>query len=393
MQDLKGKTNILYVFGGEQAQGAEIVIERLMCYNSANVDAHLLLSPGRFADQIRLQSKSYSINTSECLRKLYRSKTGALKFYLRAVKNYFALSWTVHQYIKTNNIDVVHANTVVPASYLLPLIWSSWLLHSHVKWVWSDHDIKYFARLDHLMSKLCVSGYDRTLAVSGAVIRKFKEIGKIRVLYNGLDINVFNPNAAVRATFRKQWEIQNKIIVIGMPAVVTPRKGQLELIRVFNRLEKIFPDVLLLLAGGFESSTPAYSRAVEEAVQTHQKILHLGFLPDMVSFYNGCDIVINNSTNQGSEPLGTSIYEAMACEKLVIASDTGGTREIIDHKENGILFSPENEQDLEKELKSALGDVASCETIRTAARLKVEHKFNIAKMANNYNSIINNIIK
>jgi hypothetical protein len=46
------KKPVLYVFGGEKAQGAEVVIERLMFQNLDNVEPHLFISPGSFADEL-----------------------------------------------------------------------------------------------------------------------------------------------------------------------------------------------------------------------------------------------------------------------------------------------------------------------------------------------------
>jgi len=46
------KLNILYLFGGEKAQGAELVIERLMAHIADEYRIHLILSPGSFADEL-----------------------------------------------------------------------------------------------------------------------------------------------------------------------------------------------------------------------------------------------------------------------------------------------------------------------------------------------------
>jgi glycosyltransferase involved in cell wall biosynthesis len=379
---------ILYVFGGEKAQGAEIVIERLMCYNEANVTAHLFIAPGNFAYNILNNAKPYRVNIIDYLKKLNRSDGNSLKYYSRAFKNYISLPFKIYKYIKANNIDVIHANTIVSASYIVPLVIYSKLFLRSKKWLWSDHDISYYSGLDHYLSKICVRLYDYTLVVSNAVKQKYKSNKKIKILYNGLDYEAFKPDWEARNSFRKKLDIGNDIVIIGMPAVVHPRKGQLELISVFNAMCEKFDNIRLFFAGGYEGATPGYSEQVKAAIYSNEKIIHIGYVNSMSEYYNGCDIIVNNSDLVGSEPLGTSIYEAMACEKIVIASLTGGTPEIITDKKDGFLFEPENQDDLADKLTYAIEHRNNLTALKQAARDKVKAKFSIGNMIEEYNKLL-----
>ncbi len=384
----KSPVNILYVFGGEKAQGAEIVIERLMYNNTARVNAHLLLAPGKFATILLSANKPYHVQTLDYLKKLNRSSTSKLKYYLKAARNYFAVSYEAHKYIKKNKIAIVHANTMVPASYLIPLIIYSRLFNSSLKWVWSDHDLKYFTKLDTTFSKLCVNLYDYTLVVSNVVKRKYPENKRVLVLYNGLDIDDFKSDQQLRMPFRNKLQLEEDNIVIGMAAVVSPDKGQLALIKAFNNLLPTYPNIRLLLAGGFANDTPEYSQEVRDTIAQSEYITFLGFIDNMTQFFNGCDIIVNNSNNTRSEPLGTTIYEAMACEKVVLGSNTGGTPEIITANTDGFIFDTESVEDLQRKLDAVLFNYAELGPLRKAAREKVINKFNIKTMVSRYNDII-----
>jgi hypothetical protein len=122
------KLDVLYVFGGEKAQGAEIVIERLIDHNAEHVKAHLMLSPGVFADKLMAAEKSYKITIVPSLRRLYRSSSNKLNFYIKAVKNYYVICFKLYRYIIANKITVIHVNNIMPSSYLLPLVLISKLL-------------------------------------------------------------------------------------------------------------------------------------------------------------------------------------------------------------------------------------------------------------------------
>ncbi|WP_428330047.1 glycosyltransferase family 4 protein [Mucilaginibacter sp.] len=380
--------NVLYVFGGEKASGAEKVIQRLVVQNINGVNAHLFISPGGFAQSlIDDPDTAFSkITLLNQLKKLNRSSTSKLRFYLLGLSNYFSVSFIVLRYISKHKINVVHANTIVPASYLLPAIWFSKICYPKVKWVWSDHDLKYFSSLDHKISSLCVKAYDLTLAVSNAVKKKYQtQNTKVVVLYNGLNLNEFKKDDILRENFRNNLAVSGQTIVIGLAGTIEPRKGQLALIKAFEAINREFTDCRLLLAGVPSADHPAYMDEVLNYAGKNKPVTYIGKINDMPAFYNACDILINNSNSDGSEPLGTTIYEAMACEKIVAASNTGGTAEIIDDKVNGYLFEPDNEASIYQTLKYIITHINDQQKVTTKAREKVAGRFNIASMAANYN--------
>jgi glycosyltransferase involved in cell wall biosynthesis len=383
--------NVLYVFGGEKASGAEKVIERLVIQNNAHVNAHLFISPGSFAQTLLDDPNSAftKIILLSRLKKLNRSSTGQLQFYLAALFNYFYISWFAFRYARKNKIDVVHANTIVPASYLLPAIWFSKIFNSRIKWFWSDHDLRYFSPLDHKLSALCVNAFDLTLVVSEAVKKKYgSHATKVEVLYNGLNLNEFKNDASLRNAFRQSHKIDEQAIVIGLAGTIEPRKGQLMLINAFINVNQEFPGGQLLLAGPPSADEPVYVDDVLKSIENIPSIIYLGKISNMVSFYNSCDIIVNNSNNQGGEPLGTTIYEAMACEKIVAASATGGTPEIIDDKVNGYLFKPDSPEDICQILRDIVLHINSRQKVQENARIKVNERFNIVNMAEQYNLLL-----
>ena len=379
---------ILYIFGGEKAQGAEIVLERLINHNTLNVNAHLMISPGSFADKLTAENKPYKIIRLDNLKKLNRSSANPFNFFIKAIINYVTVSYVVYRYLKKNKINIIHANTIVPASYLLPLIAISKILMPEKVWIWSDHDMKYFSAFEHYLCIWCSALYNCTLVVSEAVKRKYTGSKKVLVLYNGLDTNLFKPYPDKRKAFRIKLGIKEDDIVLGIAANICPGKGQLSLIEAFQGASAYGPSLKLLIAGNYALDDTAYNSKVKDAIVLNKNIIFLGFVDDVIDFYNGCDIVINNSDLVRSESLGTSIYEAMACEKILIASSTGGTPEIITNGTDGFLFEPERVDNLEKVIVDVMLKYNSLENIKTAARETVKRKFNILGMVRDYNNVV-----
>jgi glycosyltransferase involved in cell wall biosynthesis len=385
------KPNILFVFGGEKAQGAEIVIARLMDYNADKLNIHLLIAPGVFAEKLIASKPPYKINVVDKLSKINRTTTKGFKPYLQALNKYLRLPFIVNKYIRKHKIEVVHANTNVPSSYLLPLIVVSKIFRRRVKWIWSDHDIKYYSRLDHILSRFNASWYDKTLVVSDAAARKFKPSEKITVLYNGIDPSHFKPDEELRRLFRSKHGFSDDQLVISIVGKVTSGKGQLELIQVFKELQQTNKNIKLILAGRYAEDQPAYVAAVKLAVEENNDLIYGGFIEDTRLLYNGVDIIVNNSDAIMSEALGTTIYEAMSCGKVVIASFTGGTPEIINDGVDGILFPVGDQQTLKAALERVISKYDNFTTLRLAARRKAVVKFNISKMSENYNTILSTL--
>jgi glycosyltransferase involved in cell wall biosynthesis len=384
--------NTLYVFGGQEASGAEIVITRLVEFNTKNVQAHLFISPGKFSEELEGKKFFEKISILNELKKLFRKETSKLNFYLKALESTICLSYKVLKYSRKNNIDVVHANTIVPASYLLPAIFISKLFNSKILWMWSDHDMGYFSKLDLKLANLCSNYYDATIPVSNAVKRKYQSNTKAEVIYNGLDTEYFVADGLLRKEFRDRFDIPEKVIVVGIAGTIQPSKGQLSLANVIKRLTSLYPDCYLFIAGSGTDHYKEYLEAIISIAGDNDNINYLGKIENMKAFYNGCDILVSNTSDNGSESLGTTIYEAMAIEKIVLASSTGGSPEILTDQYDGFLFTPDDEEDLFDKLSYVLNNFHSLYDIRKCARAKVEEKFNIVTMANNYNQLLNKLL-
>lgn len=385
--------NILYVFGGEKASGAEKVIQRLIDNNLSAVKPHLFVSPGTYADNlVKTNQDKYAIHLLDELKKLNRSSAGKLGFYFKAISNCLTVSYKVLKYAKTNSIAVIHANTIVPTFYLFPAIVIAKIFRIDLKFVWSDHDLKYYSAFDNRLAAAAFKLYDATLTVSNAVKKKYPVSDKVITLYNGLDLNEYQSDSSRGEKFRHLHAIQNDDFVIGMAGTIEHRKGQLGLIQAFKKLSSQYPKFKLLLAGPLSADDEAYGNDFLNAVEHHNGIFYLGKINDMPGFYNACDVIVNNSNLEGSEPLGTTIYEAMAIEKIVAASNTGGSPEIIDNGQDGYLFTCDEQNSLAETLEKIFLEHEKLDIIRKNARTKVEEKFNVKTMVKAYNALIGKLV-
>jgi glycosyltransferase involved in cell wall biosynthesis len=106
-------------------------------------------------------------------------------------------------------------------------------------------------------------------------------------------------------------------------------------------------------------------------------VLLPGFRPDVLSLLKAVDLFVMPSITEG---LGTSILDAMACRKAVVASAVGGIPEVVEDERTGLLVPPRNASALGKAIIRLLRDPALSSRLAAAGRERVEQRFTADRM-------------
>lgn len=100
------------------------------------------------------------------------------------------------------------------------------------------------------------------------------------------------------------------------------------------------------------------------------------------------DIFVNPSYNEG---LPTSVLEAGVCHKAIIATNVGGTLEILTPNQSGIIIRPYSTQEIKNALEKLLDNPELCKILGRNARKEIEEKFNWQNTVDDYFIEINKI--
>jgi glycosyltransferase involved in cell wall biosynthesis len=366
-------------------------MERLLTANGGAVDPVALCSPGRFAERLRAAGITVLEEPGLAFLDRGRVRYSPLRLVTLLASRLARVTWRIARLLQTRRFDVVHANGVVSAFYTLPSVLLKLVLAPRTRWIWSNYDLRFAdGELSASLARWCTRLFDRTLAASRAVKERFgATVNETVVLYGGLDLEHLRLRREKRAAFRAELGALPSTIVIGIVGVIEEGKGHHLLLEAVTRLRAEGADVLLAIVGRFAPTEPAYERQIRSMVAAMASGVRLcGFREDVLSVYAGIDVLVNATTSRREEPLGTTIYEAMACERVVIATRTGGSAEIVTDGLDGFLCAPDDGEALYATLRRVIDEWETMDAVRCAARRSVAERFTVARMCADYNALL-----
>src|SRR3954454_3999826 len=193
------------------------------------------------------------------------------------------------------------------------------------------------------------------------------------VVHEGVDLGRID--SAPVAGLREELWLPHGAPIVGNVAALVPHKGQRHLIEAAQLVLPQVPDVRFVIAGEGELR-PALERQIHEhRLQKHVPLS--GFRPDVLSLHKAFDIFVMSSLTEG---LGTSLIDAMACGKPVVATKVGGIPEVVADGETGFLVQPRDHEAMARALISLLKDEALRKRMGEAGRARARVRFSAERM-------------
>jgi glycosyltransferase involved in cell wall biosynthesis len=155
--------------------------------------------------------------------------------------------------------------------------------------------------------------------------------------------------------------------VLGTVGRLEPQKRFDRLLEVFAELRRERPHLRLVLVGEGSARGALEARCRELGLQEDCRLL--GHRTDVVDLHHAFDLFIQSSDYEGTPNV---VLEAMALETPVVATDVGGTGELILDGEHGLLVPPGDPGSLRDAIARALDDPAATARRAAAARERIE---------------------
>ncbi|MFL6466006.1 MAG: glycogen synthase, partial [Bryobacteraceae bacterium] len=296
------------------------------------------------------------------------------------------------------NIDIVHTHTwyVSMAGFLAKKLYGvPFVLTTHSLEplrAWKAEQLGSGYAMSSWMEKTAILDADAVIAVSNGtkedILRAYPTITpeRIHVIYNGIDLEEYQKTSETSALVEYGVDpTKPYILFVGR---ITRQKGVTHLVDAIRHLPS---DTQVVLCAG-APDTPeiaAEMRAkVEEVRVSHPRVIWIEKMVtkrEAVQLYSNARIFCCPSVY---EPFGIINLEAMACGAPVVATATGGIKEVVVDSETGYLVPFEQDpvtsfptnpaqfaRDLAAKLELLLNDADRCRTFGEAGRRRVEQIF------------------
>lgn len=231
--------------------------------------------------------------------------------------------------------------------------------------------------------------HTRLLAVSTATRDFHVAAGlspeKTHVLYNGVDLDRFRPRPPT-GYLHRELRLPQGALLIGTIGQLGMRKGLDVLLAAAAKVAAHHSQAHFLLVGKRHSTkqeSVEYERKLHAAANEPAlagRVHFLGERHDVPDLLNELALLVHAARQ---EPLGRVLLEAAACGRAIVATDAGGTREILPLESMARIVPVDGAAGLARAMRALLEDAELRQTLARAVRQRAEDAFEIHRAAAN----------
>ncbi len=287
------------------------------------------------------------------------------------------------------NISIVHARSRAPA-------WACLLATklTRRKFVTTFHGtynfnskIKKFYNSVMVKSDLIIAGSNFIFShIKNNYSNYLNAKNRLLVIFRGINVDYFDPTTKTEneeKKLKKIWEIEENKKIILLPGRLTSWKGQEMFIEAINLVNiQLGYEAFYVVILGSEQGRDLYKKKLIRLAEQYRMIKQIKFIDhckDMALAYKVSDIIVSSSIEP--EAFGRVAVEAQSMEKIIVASNIGGSNETVIDGKTGYLFDSGDPKSLCAKILKVLNlDDTTLKSIGIEGRKNVVNKFNVEKM-------------
>jgi glycosyltransferase involved in cell wall biosynthesis len=292
-------------------------------------------------------------------------------------------------HIRRNRIEILHSTDrprdALACVLLAALTGTKALVHVHVNYGdWMSRGVTWaFGQADAIVG------------VSRHTARTFVEAGyrpdRVHAVLNAIEPARWDPSLNP-ALGRASLQIPDGAPLIVSVARLFRWKGHFELLSALAQVKRKYSNVRLAIVGSDYPADSGTTQMLEEHARelgVRENVVFTGQRSDIASLLAACDIF---SLPSFEEPFGLVFAEAMAMKRPVVALTNGGTPEVVEHGQCGLLSPPGDIDALAANLLRLLDDPALRSQFGQYGRARVEQHFTPTRMASDFAEIYANML-
>jgi glycosyltransferase involved in cell wall biosynthesis len=210
---------------------------------------------------------------------------------------------------------------------------------------------------------------------------------KIRTIHNPINTDIFKPNEKLNSCKELNLPLDKNLILFGAMELTNERKGFRYLISALKIISEHQHEylvntniVILGLTGGMDLSEIPFQIHVLGKITDENKL---------IDCYNAADIYVTPSLQDN---LPNTVIESLSCGTPVVAFNTGGMSDMIEHLKNGYLAELKSSQDLAAGIVTLLSDSELLLKMKVKCRETALNKFNEESIAKQYSAYYSELL-
>lgn len=280
--------------------------------------------------------------------------------------------------IKKNNYDLLHTQASKDLWVLVPALK---IAGSKAPLILSKQVGSFIAKKDAL-HKFIYGRVNTAFAISNVIRQNLIDTtplteNKIKIVHNGIDCSRFDPSIVSGAEVRKEFNVSENEIVIGMLARFSWGKGHEEFLAAAKSLSEKFDNLKFMIVGEPSRGEDEYANRIKNLADEYSitgKVIFTGFRKDTPQVLASMDIFAFPSH---SEAFGIALAEALASGKPSVCSASDGVLDIAVDGVTSYLFEKLNSVDLAEKLELLINSPVKRKEFGAAARKRALENFDM----------------
>jgi glycosyltransferase involved in cell wall biosynthesis len=339
------KINILYVITKLELGGAQKQLLSIVRH----------LDKEKFNPYLITASHGLLVEEASRIEGLTLIRCGFLERPIHPLKDILAFFF-IYGFIKNNGIDVVHTHSSkagILGRLAARVAGARLIIHTVHGWSFHNYQARPFYYLYLLLERLCasfssaiivVSRFDQKLAESLSIGRR----EQYRLIRYAVESARSRP-AGCPGKLNGEFCLSGDGPFVGMVSCFKPQKAPVDFIKLAGALKDDFPDVRFILVGDGILRDKVVSLVNKLGLKG--RVILTGWRRDVPEILSCLDVFVLTSLWEG---LPIVVLEALAAGVPVLATDTGGIREIVSEGVNGYLVKPHDIYGMQKRLRELL---------------------------------------
>ncbi len=294
----------------------------------------------------------------------------------------------IKQTVEEKSIDIIHTHDFRSNIYGLVCAKSLGLPLVSTCHGWISNNLKgqIYTKIDRYLLRY----HDKIITVSELMKKQLVQGGIdpniIKVINNALVIEDYVIDKENRR-FRDEFKIPHNKTVVANIGRLSIEKGQENYLKAAKSICETNSDFVFLIIG----IGPEYENLVNMAkeLQISDKVIFTGYREDMVNIYNGVDLVVQSSSTEG---MPNVILESLLMEIPVIATDVGGTSQIVDHNLTGFLIEANNVESLKNAMTEYVKNKSHFSKMARLGRENIKLNYNQDNRVNKLYDVYHEIV-